>query len=121
MGVLNAPLSERLDASLSDDAFLDKHRCVAESTLIKSKLIFKLHHNLELSEMEFAYLSAWRTAMQDTKTLISECMVPPTPSSAKLSDLSPEDFYTLNAIPRVKIDRDQHGNFALNDLVLELA
>jgi len=48
-------------------------------------------------------------------------MVPAQPSQTKLSELSPEDIYTLNSIPRVKIDRNQHGGFALNDLVVELA
>lgn len=59
--------------------------------------------------------------MQEPTTLIAECMVPPQPSQAKLSELNPEDIYTLNSIPRVKIDRDEHGGFALNDLVLELS
>lgn len=35
--------------------------------------------------------------------------------------MSPEDLFTLNSIPRVDIDRKQHGNFALNDLVIELS
>ncbi len=44
--------------------------------------------------------------MQDPKTLITECMVPTKPSHAKLSELSPEDIYTLNSISRVKINPD---------------
>jgi hypothetical protein len=76
LGVLAAPESERQEASLSDEAFLEKQRCVAESTLIKSKVMFKLHHNLELSPQEFSYLQAWRCAMQNPNTLITECMVP---------------------------------------------
>jgi len=47
--------------------------------------------------------------------------VPIEPSKAKLADLSPEDIYTLNSIPRVKIERENHGKFAVNDLVVELA
>jgi hypothetical protein len=76
LGVLDAPKSEQQEVSLSDEEYLNKQRCVAESTLIKSKLIFKLHYNLELSEQEFEYLQAWRIAMQNPTTLISECMVP---------------------------------------------
>lgn len=121
LGVLEAADSERLEESLTDEAFLNRQRCIAESTLIKSKLIFKLHHNLELSQQEVAYLQAWRSAMLSPSTLISECLVPAEPSGAKLGDLSPEDIYTLNAIPRVKIEREKHGKFALNDLVVELA
>ena len=59
--------------------------------------------------------------MQNSATLISECLVPTEPSKAKLADLSPEDIYTLNSIPRVKIERENHGKFAVNDLVVELA
>ena len=121
LGVLDTPSVVRQDESLSDEEYLNKQRCVAESTLIKSKLIFKLHHNIELSSQEFEYLQAWRGAMQNPTTLISECLVPATPSQTTLSELSPEDIYTLNSVPRVKIDRNQHGKFALNDLVVELA
>ena len=56
LGVLNTPTSEKKEESLSDEEYLNKQRCVAESTLIKSKLIFKLHHNLELSTQEYEYL-----------------------------------------------------------------
>lgn len=63
LGVLDTPSAERQEESLSDEQFLNKQRCVAESTLIKSKLIFKLHHSIELSAQEFEYLQAWRSAM----------------------------------------------------------
>ena len=56
LGVLDTPTVARQDEFLSDEEFLNKQRCVAESTLIKSMLIFKLHHNIELSYQEFEYL-----------------------------------------------------------------
>lgn len=47
-------------------------------------------------------------------------MVPETPATLKLADLSSEDFYAFNSLPGVELVREKHGNFALNDLVLEL-
>jgi hypothetical protein len=35
--------------------------------------------------------------------------------------LSAEDIFALNSIPNVLIDRKKHGNYALNDVVMELA
>jgi len=65
-----------------------------------------LHQNLELSDLEAKYLDEWRKSMQNSATLVQDCLVPTEPSSYKLSDLSPEDIFTLNSIPRVKLDRD---------------
>ena len=48
-------------------------------------------------------------------------MLPETASSIMLKALSPDDFYQLNSLPKVQIDRKAHGNYALNDLVLELS
>ena len=48
-------------------------------------------------------------------------MLPETASSIMLKALSPDDFYQLNSLPKVQIDRKSHGNYALNDLVLELS
>ena len=36
-------------------------------------------------------------------------------------NISAEDYYTLNTIPRVQLDRVKHGKYALSDLVLELS
>jgi len=38
-----------------------------------------------------------------------------------LNDIDAKNYYALNSIPKVQFDRDQHGSFALNDLVLELS
>lgn len=42
-------------------------------------------------------------------------------SNLSFNDLSAEDIFTLNKIPNVEIIREKHGNYALNDLVLELS
>ena len=48
-------------------------------------------------------------------------MVPNSPSSIKISNLSPNDIYALNCIPKVHLDQKKHGDYALNDLVLEMS
>lgn len=53
LGVLpdRAKLDPVVD-SMSDSAYLDKQRVLAETSLIKSTIIYKCHHNLPLSELE---------------------------------------------------------------------
>lgn len=49
-------------------------------------------------------------------------MVPAKESQLKINRLSPEDLYTLNSIPNVELKRDSmHGEYALNDIVVELS
>lgn len=48
-------------------------------------------------------------------------MLPVHESKLTMKDIDAKNFYTLNSIPRVHLDRDMHGKFALNDLVLELS
>jgi hypothetical protein len=38
-----------------------------------------------------------------------------------LSHLSGEDFFALNSFAKVHLDREQHGAYALSDIVLELS
>lgn len=35
--------------------------------------------------------------------------------------MSADDIFTLNSIPRVEIDRQKHGNYAINDIIVELS
>jgi len=48
-------------------------------------------------------------------------MVPKHASSRRLSELSANDLYALNSLPKVKIDREEHGDYGLNDIVLEMS
>ena len=48
-------------------------------------------------------------------------MVPSTPTSLPIKNLSPEDFYTLNTIPRVELLQEKHGEYSLNDLIVEMS
>ena len=38
-----------------------------------------------------------------------------------IGELEAKNIYTLNSISKVAIDRDRHGQYAVNDLVLELS
>lgn len=52
---------------------------------------------------------------------VRDAMVPTFHSKYIINDLSAEDIFALNQIPNVSLQRDSHGDFALNDLVLELS
>lgn len=48
-------------------------------------------------------------------------MLPDNSSTLTLGDLDAKNYYTLNSIPRVQIDRNKHSSYALNDLILEIS
>lgn len=49
-------------------------------------------------------------------------MLPKTHSRLQLGDaLTAEDMFSLNQVPKVQIEREKHGDRALNDLVLEIS
>lgn len=48
-------------------------------------------------------------------------MVPKTHSNLTIKDVDAKSLYSLNSISRVALERDRHGTFALNDLVVELS
>lgn len=123
LGVLpdRAKLDPVVD-SMSDSAYLDKQRVLAETSLIKSTIIYKCHHNLPLSELEKQYSRDWLNKSRESKSLVSSnVMVPASPAAVRIDSLSPEDFYALNNIPGVEFNRDMHGAYALNELVVELS
>lgn len=107
--------------SITDQQFLDRSRCQAESHLIKAKIVYKLYKNLDLSENEKKYQQAWLSAVDvNTSLLDDECLVPKKPSNLTINDLLADEVYALNSLPKVELNRSMHDSFALNDLVLEL-
>ena len=53
---------------------------------------------------------------------LRDSMLPKSFSKSTLEEaLSAEDIFTLNQIPNVEIDRAAHGQYSVNDLVLELS
>lgn len=89
------------------------------------KIIYKKYEDIELSPSEKKYLNAWTSDLEEnsSRTLLSlrESMLPPTPTSLTFQSLDAKNLYSLNSIARVQIDRDLHGEFSLNELMLELS
>jgi len=111
-----------IDSDLSDQEFLDLERRRAETLLIKSRIAYKVNDDKVLSTAEQTYLSEWMKKSSEAGCLVpsAETMLPDSPSSLMLKALSPDDFYALNSIPKVDFDRKKHGEYALNDLVVEV-
>lgn len=121
LGVLDRSLSQVTNTSVSNEDYLHQARCEAESTLIKSKILYKLDKDAKLTKSEFKYLAAWKEAMSDSKTLVEDCLVPRYPSSLSIDDMSAQDISKLNQVPLVQLDKELHGRFAVNDLILEMS
>lgn len=81
-----------------------------------------MNQDEELSANEKKYLSKWMKEASNSSNLINDdIMVPEKPSRISISSLTADDFYTLNSIPGVELDRKMHGSFALNDLAMEMS
>lgn len=50
-----------------------------------------------------------------------DSLLPSKPTGLSLNDIDAKNFYTLNTISKVELNREKHGQYALNDLVLELS
>ena len=124
LGFLNdKSMSDPIYNGISDLDYLQKQRVIAESSLIKSTIIYKAHNNIKFTKSEKEYLGMWVRFASDKKTLVSgeSLMVPDAPARLPLSAISADDLYALNTLPGVSINRVNHGEFALNELVLELS
>ena len=52
---------------------------------------------------------------------LRDSMVPKEASKLTINEVDAKSLYALNSISRVALEREAHGQFALNDLVLELS
>ena len=52
---------------------------------------------------------------------LRDSLLPATPTKLTLGDVDAKSLYALNSISRVQLERERHGAFSLNDLVLELS
>ena len=100
---------ELINPEISDQAFLDQYRKRAETKMIKSRIIFKQHEGIELSNSEKKYLNAWINDIQNNPRVnilnVRESMVPPSYSNKSLSQiLTPDDVYALNQVANVQLD-----------------
>lgn len=69
-------------------------------------------------------MKAWLEEIQSEKTNLfnlRDTLLPIYPTSLTFGDLEAKNLYTLNSINNVEIERDKHGKYAVNDLVLELS
>jgi hypothetical protein len=121
LGVLDQRTSVKQNKSISDEDFLARERCLAESRLIKTKIAYKLYEDLPLSSAEKNYLDAWRSAMGKEATVATDCLVPEKPTMLSVADMKQKDFETFNSVPRVRLNIKDHGEFALSDLLLEVS
>ena len=48
-------------------------------------------------------------------------MLPTAPTKLTIGDVDAKSLYALNSISRVQLERERHGAFSLNDLVVELS
>lgn len=76
LGALTQNMKTGNSSSLNNDEYLLRERCLAESRLIKAKLIYKIDQDHVLTPNEEKYLSAWQQAMRENKTLVYDCLVP---------------------------------------------
>ena len=121
LGVLDRHTETKQNSSITDEQFLVRERCMAESRLIKTKIAYKIYEDAPLTQHELKYLEAWRAEMGREKTLEMDCLLPSRPTSLSVNKLSKNDFKTLNSVPKVSINSENHGQFALSDVLLEVS
>ena len=103
----------------SDEHFLHRRRRQAEANLVKTKILYKLHEDLALTENEKAYLNIWNQEIHKSRFKnLADCMVPTDHSNLSLGSLEGIDRDHLNSLPLVDVTGLE--KYAVNDMVLEL-
>lgn len=114
-----------VEAGLSAEEYLALSRRRAEAKLIKSKIIYKINQGQDLSVNEKNYLKQWVSDIRVGKNRnlmnLRDSMLPSAPTKLTIGDVDAKSLYALNSISRVSLERERHGGFSLNDLVLELS
>ncbi len=113
---------------MTDEQYLEQARRRAESKLIKMKIIHKLYSSdpQQLTQNERLYLKQWVADLKQGKDRnllnLRDSMLPKEGSSKlTVNSIEAKSLYALNSISRVNIDRERHGSFAMNDIILELS
>lgn len=112
------------ESGLSAEEYLQLSRRRAEAKLIKSKLIYKVNQGLALSNNEKTYMKQWVSGiLNDSTTLLNlrDTMLPTEHTKLTIGDVDAKSLYALNSISRVSLERERHGAYSLNDLVVELS
>lgn len=114
-----------VEAGLSAEEYLALSRRRAEAKLIKSKIIYKINQGLSLSINEKAYMKQWSSDIRNGKDRnlmnLRDSMLPSGPTKLTIGDIDAKSLYALNSISRVQLERERHGAYSLNDLVVELS
>jgi len=114
-----------VEAGLSAEDYLALSRRRAEAKLIKSKIIYKTNQGISLSNNEKAYLKQWVNDIRNGKDRnlmnLRDSMLPSSHTKLTIGDVDAKSLYALNSISRVQLERERHGAFSLNDLVVELS
>ncbi len=114
-----------VEAGLSAEEYLALSRRRAEAKLIKSKIIYKINQGLTLSNNEKAYMKQWSSDIRNGKDRnlmnLRDSMLPSGPTKLTIGDIDAKSLYALNSISRVQLERERHGAYSLNDLVVELS
>ena len=114
-----------VEAGLTSEEYLALSRLRAETKLIKSKIIYKINQGQSLSANEKTYMKQWvgdiRTGKDRNLMNLRDSMLPSAPSKLTIGDIDAKSLYALNSISRVHLERERHGTYSLNDLVVELS
>ena len=62
-----------------------------------------------------------RTGKDRNLMNLRDSMLPTAPTKLTIGDVDAKSLYALNSISRVQLERERHGAFSLNDLVVELS
>ena len=107
----------------SDSTYLDFKRRKAESNLIKNRILYKLHRNVELSPLEKEYLAVYKENLQTATVLqAGKVMVPRQTTALTVKKLSDKDLALFAGLHKVdvKLLRDKFSHYSANELAFEL-
>ena len=62
-----------------------------------------------------------RTGKDRNLVNLRDSMLPAAHTKLTIGDVDAKSLYALNSISRVQLERERHGAFSLNDLVVELS
>jgi hypothetical protein len=112
--------SDLLNAQNSEE-YLRRKRLKSESTLIKARILYKLHNDTALSSNETAYLKLWMEDLSHASlTNTSSTLVRNKLTNLKIVDLPESDTKTFESLHGVSISNSEK-DFSANELLLELS
>ena len=108
----------------SDSAYLDFKRRKAEATLIKTRILFKLHKNAELSPLEQEYLAAYKQRLASASVVqAGKVMVPELTTSLTVGEIKDRDLALFAGLHKVDASllKGKLADYSASEVVFELA